>query len=494
MAESQPLAAAMTASRPRLSLATLPRVAARGPAYNIAAVEVGVVHLGPGAFFRAHQAPIYEGLLAAGDLRWGVCGVSLHSPGVRDALSPQDGLYTLARLGADVPLQVIGALRELWVAPETPGAVRTRLASISTRVIALTVTEKGYHLDADGGLDLRLRDVAADLAGGGLPRTVYGWLVEALGARLAAGDPFPLLLSCDNLPGAGAKLKRGLVRFATARGEVALATSLEADLVAPDSMVDSITPATDEALRTRVRDSLGLDDVWPVQREPFAQWVIGRIDHPALAELEAAGVILTDDVAGYERAKLRLLNGAHSTLAYLGLLADCETVAEAMARPAIASAVERLMRRDLSPTVRPPAGLDAPAYIDTILARFRNAAVRHQLEQIATDGSQKLPIRIGAAGLDALRAGADVTGFALPFAAWWRWVVRRAAEGSLIADVRAEPLAALARAAGGDAAAQTAVGLGLAAVLPAELAATAAFRIAFAEAYARLASDGAEQA
>lgn len=480
----------MTPLLPRLSAATLDRVPlASRPGYDRSEVKVGVVHLGPGAFFRAHQAPVYERLLAGGDRRWGVCGVSLHSAAVRDSLQRQDGLYTLVRLGDDGPPQVIGALREVLVAPEQPAAVRAQLASPATRVVALTVTEKGYRLQPDGRLDLDDSAVRRDLAATDGFHTVHGWLAAALKARRDAGAPPWLLLSCDNLPENGSKLKRALSAFVAARGDVELAAWIADEVSAPDAMVDSITPATDDALRTRVAEALGLADAWPVQREPFAQWVVADTGHPVLAELAQAGVTLTGDVPGHERAKLRLLNGAHSTLAYLGLLAGCATVAEAMAEPRLAAFVEALMRRDLLPTVRPPAGLDGAAYVDAVLARFRNEAVRHRLVQIAADGSHKLPIRLGAPALEALAAGAPVHRFAAPFAAWMRWTVRQVEDGADLQDPAAEHLKAAARDRPGEPEESVAAFLTFSAVVPEPLARDPGFRQALISAYERLGGD-----
>lgn len=478
----------MTPTRlPRLSAAVLARVpAASRPAYDREGVEIGVVHLGPGAFFRAHQAPVYERLLAAGDRRWGVCGVSLHSAAVRDALQPQDGLYTLVRLGDEAPPQVVGALREVLVAPERPEAVRARLAAPATRVVALTVTEKGHHLRPDGDLDLDDAAVRNDLAATGVARTVYGWLAAALEARRAARTAPFLLLSCDNLPGNGSKLKRALAAFVAARGEADLARWIEREVAAPDAMVDSITPATDDALRLRVATAMGFEDAWPVQREPFAQWVVAAVEHPALAALAQAGVTLTADVPGYERAKLRLLNGAHSTLAYLGLLAGCATVAEAMAEPRLAAFTRALMRRDLLPAVRPPAGLDGEAYAQAVLDRFRNGAVRHRLAQIAADGSQKLPIRLGAPALEACAAGAPPGRFAVPFAAWMRWTVHQVRTGAQPQDPAAENLKAAVAACSGEPAVDVDAFLTRTAAVPHVLARDPAFRAALVSAYAGL--------
>lgn len=464
------------------SLAQAPETVRR-PLYNRARTTVGVVHFGPGAFHRAHQAAYFDRLLAA-DPRWAICEVSLKSPGVRDALTPQDGLYTLVELGEETKLRVIGAIRELLVASEEPAKVADRLAAITTRLVTLTVTEKGYCLTPAGELDLTHPDIVADIASPERPSSVVGWLVEGLAQRKAAGlAPFTTL-SCDNLPSNGRKLRAAVLTLAALR-DPALAKWIEAQARFPCSMVDSITPATDDALRARVAGTLGLEDAWPIQREHFRQWVIEDDlgpDRDALAVL----VTLTDDVEGWERAKLRLLNGAHSTLAYAGLLRGHQSVRDAMADEPLAAFVRRLMLEDIGPTVRPPAGLDVADYVEALLERFRNPAIDHRLSQIAWDGSQKLPIRILATVADALAAGAPVERLAVPVAAWMRFVVRQAGAAIVLTDPLASPLAKLGLACGRNPAQDTARFLAFEAVFPPALAADARFADAVAKAYARL--------
>ena len=427
----------------RLSLSTLDQVPGPigCPAYDLAAVGVGVVHFGPGAFFRAHQCDYFDRLLAQ-DPRWGICAVSLHSPGVRDALEPQDGLYVLAELDAETSLRVMGPIRQLLVAPDSPNAVLARLSSPQVRLVTLTVTEKGYALDAAGALDLQDAAVRRDLDNRhAAPTTVIGWLVAGLRARRAGGlEPF-VTLSCDNLSDNGGKLGRAVVAFARAGEDHDLADWIETRARFPRTMVDSITPATDEALRDRIDQALGLKDAWPVQREAFTHWVIeDRLDEHG-PDLAAVGATLTSDVSVFERAKLRLLNGAHSSLAYIGALAGVETVAEAMAKPELAAFAERLMRDDIAPTLISGAGLDLDAYGASVRARFTNPALRHELAQIAWDGSKKLPERLLGTIGDVLVAGRTVDRLALPIAAWMLFVRRQFQEGFILVDPLAPKLA-----------------------------------------------------
>ncbi|WP_315763469.1 mannitol dehydrogenase family protein [Sphingomonas sp. Y38-1Y] len=403
------------------------------PGYDRATMRTGIVHFGLGAFHRAHQAPVYDSL-NAGDPRWGVVGVSLNSRGVADALNPQDGLYTLALLGAERRVRVIGSIARVLTADEG-AAIVAAVASPHTRIVSATVTEKGYCYAPDGTLDFDHPAIAHDRAGDGAPESLAGWLVAGLAARRAGGAGGLSVLSCDNLADNGAKLGAA-VRALAATRDPDLARWIEGEVRFPNAMVDSITPATDDALRAEIA-ALGIEDAWPIQREPFWQWVIeddfASGERPDFA---AAGVTLTHDVRGYELAKLRLLNGAHSTLAYLGLARGATTVAEAMRDAPLAAFVERLMRQDLAASLTAPAGLDVGAYVTTILDRFANPAIHHRLIQIAADGSQKLPYRILAPLREAMAAGRPIERLAVPVAAWLRFLVR----GEGVSDPLAERL------------------------------------------------------
>ena len=325
------------------------------PTYNRDATRIGMVHIGPGAFHRAHQAYYVDTLLHS-DKRWAISALSLKSTGLRDALKDQQGLYTLVELGAAPRARVIGSIRELLVGSTDSAAAFARLASRETRLVSLTVTEKGYCLDAKNLLDLANADIAHDLANPAQPRSTIGWIVEALARRRAQGVPPFTVLSCDNLPENGSVLHRALVTFAAAR-DADLARWLESEVVCPRTMVDSITPATDDPLRKRTLELTGLIDEWPIQREPFTQWVIEDLPAMRDADWQSVGVTLAKDVGVYDRAKLRLVNGPHSTLTYIGLLRGHESVADAMRDEQLAQFVELLMTEDLASEPRQSAGL-----------------------------------------------------------------------------------------------------------------------------------------
>ena len=488
----QALSPSETASRPLRLNAGSYAAAAPGvalPAYDRDKVTVGVVHFGPGAFHRAHQAFYFDQLLAR-DPAWGICAVSLKSPGVRDALQPQDGLYTLAQLDAETTFRVVGSILEVLVAPEDPPAVFARLAAPGTRMVSLTVTEKGYCLTGEGKLDTAHPDIVHDLANPREPVSAVGYIVEGLRRRFQAGLAPYAVVACDNLADNGWRLKAAVVAFAQAV-DPALASWIEAQARFPRTMVDSITPATDDALRARVEAATGLADAWPIQREAFTQWVVEDVLGPPSAngdapDLASVGVTLTDDVRGFERAKLRLLNGVHSTIAYAGLLKGHETVFEAISDPDLARLAEDLMAQDIIPTLTAPRGLDLAAYAQAILARFRNPEIRHLLAQIAWDGSQKLPFRILGTVADALEAGRSVDRLALPLAAWMHFVRRRAADGVKIVDPLADRLVETAAACTGDAHADVGQFLKLEPVFSRELAGNAGFVAALETAYGEL--------
>lgn len=473
-----------------LSQARLEQLGAdvRRPVYGRAALRPGIVHFGPGAFHRAHQAWFVEKLLAD-DARWSICGVSLRSPDVRDALAPQDGLYTLATLDEQISYQVIGALREILVAPQDPGNVLNRLSAPTTRVVTITVTEKGYCLDAKGALDTTHTGIQSDLRVPELPTSLIGYLVEGLRRRRAAGSEPLTLISCDNLTDNGTRLSRAVCQLAELR-DPSLARWIEDHASFPRTMVDSITPATTDTLRERVKGVLGMEDRWPVQRESFAQWVLEDRLAAGGPDWASAGVIITDDVAAYDQAKLRLLNGSHSSLAYLGLLAGHETVADAMKDERLCSLVTTMMKEDVRPTLRTPRGLDLEAYIDAILRRFRNPAIRHALAQIAWDGSQKLPFRLLGTIADNLEAGRPIERLCIAVAGWMHFVRRQAARGERVTDPLSERLFEIGGACENRARHDVPAFLGLETVFPAGLVREETFRNGLAQAYDELAIEG----
>jgi fructuronate reductase len=483
---------------PRLSAATLgelPEDVAR-PRYDRSALATGIVHLGAGAFQRAHQAMYTEAALNAGDTRWGIVGASLRSPAVRDALKPQDNLYTLAVRGAEGErLQVIGAIRDVLVAPEDPKVLLDVLCDPAVKIVTLTVTEKGYCYDpATTTLDEAHPDIVHDLANPAQPRTAPGFLVEALRRRRAAKISAFTVLCCDNLPHNGRTVAAIVTRFAALRDH-ALAGYIANEVAFPSTMVDRITPATTPDDRAAISGSLGLDDAAPVVTEPFSQWVIEDRFPGGRPDWGIAGAEFVTDVAPYENMKLRLLNGSHSTLAYLGYLAGYETVADTMQDANYRRLAEGVMD-DAAATLKMPPGADVAAYKRALAERYANPALRHRTWQICMDGSQKLPQRLLGSIRDRLGAGASIDRLVMGVAGWMRYVTAIDEQGKPI-DVR-DPLSARLRAIADEA------GLVAERLAPAlldvreifspELAADPRFRAAVTNALSRIIAKGAKAA
>ena len=435
----------------RLSAAILARPPAglAVPRYNREAVTPGIVHLGIGAFHRAHMAVYVDDLLNR-DPSWGIVGASLRRPDTKEALEPQGGLYTVAiRDAAGTHPRIIGSILGVLDANAEREALIALMASPEIRIVSLTVTEKGYcHDPATGELDTRHPDIVHDLANPTAARSAPGLIVEALARRRAAGIAPFTVLCCDNLPSNGATVKRIVTRFAALREE-GFGDWVAEHVAFPSTMVDRIVPATTDADRETVAALIGADDAWPVMAEPFTQWVIEDEFTSGRPDFAAVGAQLTSDVEPFERMKLRMLNGSHSTIAYLGYLAGHEHVSDAVADPAFRALIHGLMTEEVIPTLHMP-DVDLAAYRDQLLERFSNPALKHRTWQIAMDGSQKLPQRLLGTIRDRLAAGQPITRLALGVAAWMRYVTGVDEDGEAI-DVR-DPLALRMMAIAADAA------------------------------------------
>ena len=393
----------------------------RRPTYLPQAATIGVVHLGVGNFFRAHQAVYLDEAMEAGATGWGICGVSLRNPATRDALAPQDGYYTLVeRDAAGDRARIVGALRELLVAHEDPSKVVARIAAPRTRWVTLTITEKGYgHVSGNERptLDVSHPDIAHDLIEPQAPRSAVGLLHAAIRLRHRRHLEPLTILSCDNLACNGNLLRALVLQFdqAIKAGE---ASRIVEQMRFPNTMVDRIVPRTGPGQRDLAAGLLGIDDAWPVVTEPFRQWVIEDDFAGPRPPLEQSGVQIVKDVRPWEAMKLRLLNAAHSALAWLAVPAGIATVDAAVAQPALRRFIEDLWRIEVIPGLEPDLAGIAPTYCAGLLARFANPALAHQTAQIAMDGSQKLPLRV----LPSIRAGLQsrlpIDRLALVVAAW----------------------------------------------------------------------------
>lgn len=469
------------------SLGTLPQTV-EVPRYDRSTLKAGIVHLGIGAFHRAHQAAYTDAVLATGAQDWGIVGAGVMSGEMKAALEPQDGLYVLAERGlGHERLRVIGAIVGLYGGPEDAAALLIRMSDPATRIVSLTVTEKGYFLDlATGTLQMQTPAIAADIAHPAAPKTALGLIVEALRLRRAAGIAPFTVMSCDNLPQNGRLAKAAVLAFAHALNPE-LADWIAAEVAFPCTMVDRITPATTDADREHIAAAIGLKDAWPVVTETFCQWVIE--DHFTLGRPDwaAAGAIFSDEIEAWENMKLQCLNGAHSTLSYLAQLVGRETVADAMDSPMITRVLDPLWA-EIREVLHAPRGVDTSAYVERLKERFRNPSLRHRTAQIASDGSQKLPQRLLAPLRERIARGLASPAITTAIAAWMRFVAQAAATpGTKLVDPLAETILAQVRG-GTDAEDICDRLLTIEAIFGSDLRANADFRTALVRAYIELES------
>ena len=411
------------------SLADVATRQAKVPVYPRSGTP-GVVHLGLGAFHRAHQALVFDALLQRGDARWGVLGVSMRNPAVADALAAQEGLYAVQiASAAGVHWQVSGAIWQTCVAAREPTQVVAALAAPGTRWVTLTVTEKGYG------------PALADL------------LVQGLAARHAAGLGGLTIASCDNLSNNGRRLQALCVDAAQAANPV-LANWISAQCAFPNSMVDRIVPAATAERLAAAAEALGVEDRAALGTEAFWEWVIERrfVDDSDGDVLATAGVTVALDVTPFEEAKLRMLNGSHTAMACMGAVAGWPVISDCVNQPAVHQFIHALMTHEVGPPLARP---DWPAYRDALLQRFANPALQHSVHQIATDSSQKIPQRWPPSVLVALRSGRPVERLAFAAAAWMRYLRGSDEQGQryVINDPMADELHTLALSHAGDAAA-----------------------------------------
>lgn len=418
---------------------------AAAPDPDPAEVTVGQVHLGLGAFHRAHQAVYTEDAIrATGEKHWGIVAFTQRSGTAAAPLLPQNGLYTVVEKGAgSAAPRIVGSIREIGNAAADPRALLHRISDPDIHVVTLTVTEKGYRHDP---VTRRLRlddpDVRADLSSRE-PRTVPGILAHALARRASAGAGPLTVISCDNLPHNGALLHTLVSEFAEAAG---LRGADSAAVTFPSTVVDRIVPAVTPGDIADLQERQGVSDAAPVVCEPFRQWVIennfaGRV--PAWSQV---GAELVSDAAPWEQLKLRMLNASHSILAYLGLRLGFPTIAAAVADPVLAEVCRRFFREDVTPSMLAPEGVDVARYGESVLARFTNTALPHTTLQVAADGSQKIGPRLLSTVAARAAQGAAADWAALGIAGWALHVidpVDATGRPTELADPRAETLRAI---------------------------------------------------
>ncbi|WP_416424772.1 mannitol dehydrogenase family protein [Pseudomonas sp. App30] len=393
------------------------------PAYAQATTRQGIVHIGVGGFHRAHQAFYTDALMNTGEgLDWAICGAGLRSDdrAMHDALKAQDSLYTLVELGDGTghEVRVIAAISGMLLGEDSPQALIDKLADPAIRIVSLTITEGGYCIDdSTGEFMAHLPAIQHDLAHPDAPRTVFGFLCAALARRRDAGTPAFTVMSCDNLPHNGAVARKTLLAFADLR-EPALRDWIDRHVSFPNAMVDRITPMTSAAHKRQLLEQHGVDDAWPVVCEPFVQWVLEDKFGNGRPAWEKVGVQFTDDVTPYEEMKIKLLNGSHLALTYLGFLKGYRFVHETMNDPLFVRYIRAYMDRDVTPQLASVPGIDLEGYKDTLIERFSNQAIADQLERVCSDGSSKFPKFTVPTINKLIEAGAGLDRAALVVAAW----------------------------------------------------------------------------
>ena len=393
------------------------------PTYLDSDTQHGIAHFGVGGFHRAHQAFYTDALMDQGrDLDWSICGIGLRPEDrkVRDDLAGQAYLYTLFELGDsdDTQSRIIGSISDMLLAEDSIQAVIDKLASPHIRIVSLTITEGGYCIDdSTGEFMAHLPQIQQDLAQPHAPRTVFGVLCAALAQRRANNTPAFTVMSCDNLPHNGNVARKALLAFA-ALSNPDLHDWIAANVSFPNAMVDRITPMTSNAHRLQLHDQLGIDDAWPVVCEPFIQWVLEDKFSNGRPAWETVGVQLTDDVTPYEEMKIKLLNGSHLALTYLGFLKGYRFVHDTMNDPLFVAYMRAYMDKDVTPQLAPVPGIDLAAYKNTLVQRFSNQAIADQLERVCSDGSSKFPKFTVPTINRLIAAGAELKRAALVVAAW----------------------------------------------------------------------------
>ena len=423
------------------------------PTYDRSTVSVGIVHLGVGAFHRAHQAMYLDRLMNDGAaLDWGICGVGVlpQDRRMKDALNAQDCLYTLIVKDPDGSLEprVIGSIVEYLLAPDDPEAVIEKMAAETTRIVSLTVTEGGYNVHpVTGEFDMRNAAVLADAQPGAVPSTSFGLLVEALVRRRDRGlAPFTVM-SCDNIQGNGDVARRMFTAFARLRSDE-LGSWVSENVHFPNSMVDRITPVTADTDRELLADRFGIADAWPVVCEPYTQWVV-EDDFPlGRPPYEDAGVQMVSDVEPYELMKLRLLNASHQALCYLGYLAGYRYAHEVAQDPLFVDFLRGYMDLEATPTLRPVPGVDLDLYKTTLIERFANPEVRDTLARLCAESSDRIPKWVLPVIHAQLSTGGEISHAVLVVAAWARYAegVDEAGEPITVVDRLSEQLTAAAKA------------------------------------------------
>lgn len=481
---------------PRLTSLSDVAAGVHRPDYQPSEHAAGIIHIGLGAFHRAHQAVYTDDALAAEGGDWRIIGVNLRSIQIVDDLEQQNCLYTVVERGpGPASARVIASLAGVLAAARDRKAVLAAMVYPSIRIVSLTVTEKAYGINrATGEIDEKHPAITHDLSDPHHPEGAVGVLTEALRLRREAGIAPFTVLCCDNLPENGELLKCGVIDFAR-RFNPGLAEWIGNSVAFPSTMVDRITPAVTEKTFADAAGVTGYDDKAAVETEPFRQWVIEDHFPSGRPAWEAGGAVFVKNVAPYERMKLRMLNGAHSMLAYAGFLSGCRFVRDVMQSPGLAILVRRHLMAAAA-TLDKLEAIDLSQYADDLIVRFQNPQIAHETYQIAMDGTEKLPQRILHPALEALGQGQDVRPFAFAVAAWMRYCHGRTEDGTEydLRDPRSAEISDALKYAGKNAQKIMDALHGLPALFPAELTSNHDWNSSILDALSRILQKGIAQA
>lgn len=428
-----------------------------GSSYDASELSTGIVHIGLGAFHRAHQALYtHETIASTGDTHWGICAASIRSgQPLIQILNEQENAYTIVEINGDGSrtAKLVTCTTDTLAAKDDRRPLLEKMSSPDTRIVSLTITEKGYCLNP-ATEELLVDDelIAHDLAHPEHPKSAQGLIVQALSARKAAGIPPFTVLSCDNVPDNGLRARQAVVQMAGALDEE-LAQWIETEVAFPCTMVDRIVPAMTDDSFALVHELLGIEDKGAIVCEPFRQWVIE--DHFTMGRPDwdkINGVTFVNDVRPYEEMKLRMLNGSHSLLAYLGYLAGYETIDACMTDENFLKMARHFMKEEAATTLNMEQGvdltdIDLTDYAEQLIQRFQNPGLKHRTWQIAMDGSQKIPQRWLNTLSQLMDQGKPYPILALGIAAWIRYVSGVDEQGNAIdvRDPQTEKLKELAR-------------------------------------------------
>ncbi|MDB2606716.1 mannitol dehydrogenase family protein [Zobellia sp.] len=393
------------------------------PKYDRSKIKTGIVHVGIGGFHRSHEAYYTDQLLHDGPITdWGICGVALldFDKKIYNTLKEQDGLYTLIvkELDGSFTKRIIGSITEYLFAPENPIKVIEKMAHADVKIVTLTITEGGYNYnEATGEFDFSNPLIQHDIENPSSPKTIFGYLTQALKLRKEKALAGITIQSCDNIQGNGHMIKKMLLNYVQ-KVEPKLASWIESNISFPNAMVDRITPATSSLDIAMIKETSGIEDAWPVVCEPFKQWVIEDDFISGRPAWETVGAQFVEDVAPYEKMKLTLLNAGHSVLGILGALIGYDTIDQSVHNPAIRTFLNAYMNEEVSPTLGDLEGINLTEYKQSLLERFGNMHIKDQIDRICSESSAKIPIFILPTINAQLKGEGAIEHAAFVIAAW----------------------------------------------------------------------------